>query len=233
MVNLRNSTSNDHQTVSMTNSLMENYQQHNRNRKQSLSGSSPGGTIPSSCGHHSRTAVIDVVILIAVIGASGFLIYPYVKMIFDWIIEIGGFIIDVMKTEVIRAPMVYVFLGLSMFFTIMAAWMIYKCSSIRCEKPNCLGLRKAAEFDIQIETEDCAKKSSSSSSSVVKEGSGGKGLLQLSIDRHRELEAELRKIAPPNGRAVLVFRARCGCSVGRMEVPGGPEPKKHLRKIKK
>ncbi|KAI3977407.1 hypothetical protein MKX01_000320 [Papaver californicum] len=102
-------------------------------------------------------------------------------MVFDWIIEIGGFTIDVMKTEVIRVPMVYVFL------------------------PNCLGLRKAAEFHIQIETEDCVKKSSSSSSSVVKEGSGGKGLLQLSIDRHRELEAELRKITPPNGRAVLVF----------------------------
>ncbi|KAI3989765.1 hypothetical protein MKX01_040735 [Papaver californicum] len=92
-----------------------------------------------------------------------------------------------MKTEVIRAPMVYVFLVC--FFTIMVAWMIYKCSSIRCGKPNCLGLHKA---DASI-------------SSVVKEGSGGKGLLQLSIDRHRELETELRKIAPPNGRAVLVF----------------------------
>ncbi|KAI3994105.1 hypothetical protein MKX01_012362 [Papaver californicum] len=107
-----------------------------------------------------------------------------------------------MKTEVIRAPMVYVFLVC--FFTIIVAWMIYKYSSIRCGDPNCLGLRKAAEFHIQIETEDCVKKSSSSSS-VVKEGSGGKGLLQLSIDRHRELEAELRKIAPPNGRDVLVF----------------------------
>ncbi|RZC88793.1 hypothetical protein C5167_031166 [Papaver somniferum] len=230
MVNLRNSTSIDHQTVIMANPLMEKLQ-HNRNRKQSPSGSSPGGTIPSSCGHHSRTAVIDVVILIAVIGACGFLVYPYVKIIFDWIVEIGGFTYDAMKTEVIRAPMVYVFLGLSMFFTFMAAWMIYKCSSIKCGKPNCLGLRKAAEFDIQIETEDSVKKSSNSS--VVKEGSGGKGLLQLSIDRHRELEAELRKIAPPNGRAVLVFRARCGCSVGRMEVPGGPEPKKQLRKVKK
>ncbi|MCD7467776.1 hypothetical protein HAX54_005395, partial [Datura stramonium] len=27
-------------------------------------------------------------------------------------------------------------------------------------------------------------------------------------------------MAPPNGRAVLVFRGRCGCSIGTMEVPG-------------
>ncbi|MCL7045085.1 hypothetical protein MKW94_026678 [Papaver nudicaule] len=230
MVYFRNST---HQTVSMTNPLSITEHHHHRNRKQSLNSSSPGGTIQSSSCGHSRTVVIDVVILIAVIGACGFLVYPYVKIIFDGVVEIGGFTYSVMKAEVIRAPMVYVFLGISMFFTMMAAFIIYKCSTKKCGKPNCLGLRKAAEFDIQIETEDCVKKSSSTSSaSVVKEGSGGKGLFKLSLDRHRELEAELRKIAPPNGRAVLVFRARCGCSVGRMEVPGGPEPKK-LRKIKK
>jgi hypothetical protein len=40
------------------------------------------------------------------------------------------------------------------------------------------------------------------------------------------LEAELKKMAPANGRAVLVFRARCGCSVGRLEVPGTKKPKK-------
>jgi hypothetical protein len=36
-------------------------------------------------------------------------------------------------------------------------------------------------------------------------------------------------MAPINGRAVLVLRGKCGCSVGRLEVPG---PKKN-RKIKK
>ncbi|KAL4575218.1 hypothetical protein LXL04_022060 [Taraxacum kok-saghyz] len=37
-------------------------------------------------------------------------------------------------------------------------------------------------------------------------------------------------MAPINGRAVLVFRARCGCSVGRMEVLG--PKKKNTKKIK-
>ncbi|GFY84905.1 ribosomal protein L34e superfamily protein [Actinidia rufa] len=87
------------------------------------------------------------------------------------------------------------------------------------------GLRKAAEFDIQIETEDCVVKNSSNlGRDCVKQG-----LFELHRDHHRELEAELKKMAPPNGRAVLLFKARCGCSVGRMEVWGMKKP----RKIKK
>ncbi|KAE8673844.1 Detected protein of confused Function [Hibiscus syriacus] len=31
------------------------------------------------------------------------------------------------------------------------------------------------------------------------------------------LRAELRKMAPPNGRAVLLFLARCGCSMAKLE----------------
>jgi hypothetical protein len=39
-------------------------------------------------------------------------------------------------------------------------------------------------------------------------------------DEHRELEAVLRKMTPPNGRTVLIFRAPCGCPKDRMEVWG-------------
>ncbi|CAN6864968.1 unnamed protein product [Brassica oleracea] len=56
-----------------------------------------------------------------------------------------------------------------------------------------------------------------------------RGLFELPRDHHCELEAELKKMAPINGRAVLVFREKCGCSVGRLEVPGP----KQQRKIKK
>lgn len=89
----------------------------------------------------------------------------------------------------------------------------------RCGKPNCKGLRKAVEFDIQLETEECVKSSNNK-----------RGMFELPRVHHRELEAELKKMAPPNGRAVLVFRARCGCSVRRLVVSG---PKKQQRKIKK
>jgi hypothetical protein len=121
--------------------------------------------------------------------------------------------------------MIYGSIGLSVCCAALAAWLVLVCTSRKCGNPNCKGLRKAAEFDIQLETEDCVK----NSTNLVKDGGLKKGLFELPRDHHRELEAELKKMAPPNGRAVLVFRARCGCSVGRLEVPGS----KKYRKIKK
>ncbi|KAE9449283.1 hypothetical protein C3L33_18813, partial [Rhododendron williamsianum] len=61
-----------------------------------------------------------------------------------------------------------------------------------------------AKFDIQLETEESLKNSS------VFLGRDGvkKGVFELARDHHRELESELKKMAPPNGRAVLLFRGR-------------------------
>ncbi|KAK9272413.1 hypothetical protein L1049_002785 [Liquidambar formosana] len=172
----------------------------------------------------SRSAAVDVFILIAVLCACGFLLYPYMKLVLLTSIEISGEILSLVKEEVTHAPMIYGSLVLSIFFAALAAWGIMMCMNRKCGNPNCRGLRKAAEFDIQLETEECVK----NSSYVVKDGVK-KGLFELPRDHHRELEAELKKMAPPNGRAILIFRARCGCSVGTMEVPGTKKP----RKIKK
>jgi hypothetical protein len=169
--------------------------------------------------------VVDVVILIAVIVACGFLLFPYIKFIFVYAIEIVGVIMYVVKDEFSRAPLIYGSVGLSICCATLAAWGVLACTSRKCGNPTCKGLRKAAEFDIQLETEECVK----NSAPLVKDGVK-KGLFELPRDHHRELESELKKMAPPNGRAVLVFRSRCGCSVGRLEVPG---PTKKHRKIKK
>ncbi|KAL0332082.1 UNVERIFIED_CONTAM: hypothetical protein Scaly_2109700 [Sesamum calycinum] len=139
-------------------------------------------------------------------------------------IELGEEVVEVVSEEIIRAPMVFGCLGLSILFAAMALVAITVCTDNRCGKPGCRGLTNAAEFDIQLETEESVKKSTCVSRNALK-----KGLFELPRDHHRELEAELKKMAPPNGRAVLVFRARCGCSVGRMEVLG---PRKS-RKVKK
>ncbi|KAF8408114.1 hypothetical protein HHK36_007256 [Tetracentron sinense] len=192
-----------------------------RNRKQP-SSSSP---IKVQTCHRSRTAAIDVLILIAVIGAFGFLLLPYIKLLCHGIVEIGGVTLCVVTEEVCEAPMIYASLGLSIFFATLAALGISKCLSAKCGNPNCRGLRNAPEFDIQVETKETVKNSISSS---VKDD-GERELFELTQDHHKELGVELRKLAPPNGRATLLFRAKCGCSVGRMEVQG---PKK-IRKIKK
>ncbi|KAL3640165.1 hypothetical protein CASFOL_015133 [Castilleja foliolosa] len=178
---------------------------------------------PSAC-EKPRSAIIDVIILIAVICACGFLLYPYAMIITYTSFELIEEIVDVVIEEIYRAPYVFICLGLSILFAVMALVAITVFSDRRCGKTGCRGLRKAAEFDIQLETEDSVKKSNIQPKSALK-----RGLFELPRDHHRELEAELKKMAPVNGRAVLVFRARCGCSVGRMEVPGS----RKSRKVKK
>lgn len=172
----------------------------------------------------SRSAIIDVMILIAVVGACGVLLYPYAELLVQEVIGFFEAIGGAVKEELLRAPMIYICLGLSIFFAGIAILAITVCTSKRCGKPGCKGLRKAAEFDIELQTEDCVKSLNCTGKNGLK-----KGLFELPRDHHLELEAELKKMAPPNGRAVLVFRARCGCSVGTMEVPGPKKP----RKVKK
>lgn len=187
---------------------------------------------PISTCEQSPSALVDLIILIAVIGACGFLIYPYAKLLLSGALEFVEAIAFVVKDEALEAPLIYGCLLLSLFGASMAVLAITLCtSSQKCGKRGCRGLHKPAEFDIQIETDNSLTNSSSSN------GGGNlgeiglkKGLFELRRDYHKELESELKKMAPINGRAVLVFRARCGCSVGRMEVLG---PKKNTKKMKK
>ncbi|KAE9612649.1 putative ribosomal protein L34Ae [Lupinus albus] len=202
-----------------------------RNRKTQTcsSSSSSSNSLQIPPCDRSQSAMVDVVIFIAVIFAIGFLFFPSIEFLITRSIRIGKLVFCVMKEEFDVAPTIYIFIGLSVTCAALATWGVVVCTSRKCGNPNCNGLKKAAEFDIQLETEDCVK----SSNSIAKDGAVGivkKGLFELPRDHHRELEAELKKMAPPNGRAVLVLRARCGCSVGRLEVPG---LRKQNRKIKK
>ncbi|CAI9780671.1 unnamed protein product [Fraxinus pennsylvanica] len=159
------------------------------------------------------------------IGAVGVLLNPSVSHLAGKTVELGEEVVDVVREEIFNAPIVFGCLGISILLTAIALVTIAVCIDRRCGKPGCKGLRKAAEFDLHLETEECVKKSNYAATSGLK-----KGLFELPRDHHRELEAELKKMAPPNGRAVLVFRARCGCSVGRTEVPG-PRKSRKLRRL--
>ncbi|KAJ8750331.1 hypothetical protein K2173_014246 [Erythroxylum novogranatense] len=213
----------DQSTAVMANSVNSNElcpksRQHNNHVYKNRKTTTCSNCFRIPVCDRSRSAVIDLVILIAVFCACGFLLFPYIKLI----IEFVGAIHYVVKEEVLRNPMLYGSIGISTLCFTIAAWMVLLCTTRKCGSPNCKGLRKAAEFDIQLETEECVK---NSKGALVKDGVK-KGLFELPRDHHRELEAELKKMAPPNGRAVLVFRARCGCSFGRLEVPGAKKRKK-------
>lgn len=198
---------------------------NNSHRNKRTSPSSPNCLKIPACDRSRWAAIVDVVILIAVIFACGYLLFPYIKLVTLNLIGVLGAVFYLVKEEIARNPIIYGSIGISISCVAMAAWIILLCTSRKCGNPNCKGLRKAAEFDIQLETEECVK----NSSNLISGGGLKRGLFELPRDHHRELEAELKRMAPPNGRAVLVFRARCGCSVGRLEVPG---PKK-LKKMKK
>lgn len=206
---------------SMANSL--DFGSKSRHRK------TPNSPQPPPCRRSRSAVAADVVIFAAVVAAIGFLLFPYVQIVATESVKIGVVIVNLIREEVSVAPWVYMFIGVSVTFAALTTWVLVACTTRKCGNPKCKGLRKAAEFDIQLETEDCVK----NSPSLTKDGGVKKGLFKIPCDHHRELEAELKKMAPLNGRAVLVLRARCGCSVGRLEVPGPVPGLKKNRKIKK
>ncbi|CAA7398289.1 unnamed protein product [Spirodela intermedia] len=162
----------------------------------------------------SPLAVMDIFVLFLVIGALGILILPYFKFIFQEASEFLPVAFDLIGGFVYGAPVAYG-IGLVLTFgAVVACWEIISLSSRKCGSPYCRGLRNAVEFDIQLEPEECVKHLPSLPNDVL-----GSCPFELGED-HKELEAELKKMAPLNGRTVLIFRARCGCPRGRMEVWG-------------
>ncbi|KAG6758929.1 hypothetical protein POTOM_035392 [Populus tomentosa] len=96
--------------------------------------------------------------------------------------------------------------------------------SRKCHQPGCKGFKKAIEFDLQLQTEDCLK--STAANDVDKlPWKGG----TVSNPDYECLRAELRKMAPPNGRAVLLFRSKCGCPVAKLEGWGPKRGRRHKR----
>jgi hypothetical protein len=55
----------------------------------------------------SRSVVVDIVILIAVIGAHVFLLFPYVKFVAVEVVKIVGVVVCLVKEEFSVAPMIY------------------------------------------------------------------------------------------------------------------------------
>ncbi|KAK9068685.1 hypothetical protein SSX86_012800 [Deinandra increscens subsp. villosa] len=205
-----------HRNMTITNN-------HSRN-KRCKNGSNSINPLSHPFCDGSPFAALDILILILVLGALGFLIIPYITIIYHESIEILPLVFDVFQEVISDAPIAYligVVAAVSGVIATIAAWEILEVKSRKCGKPNCKGLRKAVEFDIQLESEECVKYLSTEVTNNVKP-------LELGQD-HKELEAELKKMAPVNGRTVLIFRAPCGCPAGRLEVWGS----KRIRRIKK
>lgn len=172
--------------------------------------------------HRSPLAALDLIVLLFVIASLAFLILPYFKFFFcELLPNLHGFIVDLILDD----PLPYVIGFLLVLLGLILA-MLIDIRLRKCGNPYCKGLRRAVEYDIQLETEACVKHSPPPSDAC--HDNNGVTQLELGQDR-KELEAELKKMAPLNGRTVLIFRAPCGCPVGRLEVWGH----KKIRRIKK
>lgn len=170
----------------------------------------------------SPLAAVDLVILLSVIASLIFLFLPYCKfLVFELLPIVHGFIVDLILDE----PLPYI-IGFVLVVIGLILAMVIDIRLRKCGNPHCKGLRRAIEYDIQLESEECVKYSPPLLDAYCDKN--GVTELELGQDR-KELEAELKKMAPLNGRTVLIFRAPCGCPAGRLEVWGH----KKIRRIKK
>ncbi|XP_055818534.1 uncharacterized protein At5g19025-like [Solanum dulcamara] len=165
----------------------------------------------SFCSDRSPFAALDALILLCVLGSLGFLIIPYFNLLFT---QISPIICEVFIEMINTSPVAY-FVGLMVAFIgiiiLIVIWEIIDLRSRKCGNPNCQGLRKAVEFDIQLESEECIK-CLQLDPDLNSNAFYNYGVKPLELGEERkELEAELKRMAPRNGRTVLIFRAPCGC----------------------
>ncbi|GFP89913.1 uncharacterized protein at5g19025, partial [Phtheirospermum japonicum] len=86
----------------------------------------------------------------------------------------------------------------------------------RCGRNECRGLKKAIEFDLQLQGEDLLRLGERHKMVRDVNELPWKGGGEDNPD-YECLQAELRKMAPPNGWTVLLLCLRCGCPILKLE----------------
>ncbi|EPS68586.1 hypothetical protein M569_06183, partial [Genlisea aurea] len=175
------------------------------------------------------SATLDLLIFILVLFSGAFLIISY----FSYLLHSLSLILPTIASNLSRhlssgAQSQLLFLGF--FATSFAAFVFsfeicFGHRSRRCGKRGCRGLKKAMEFDLQIQGEDLLRKWNGNKSVREVNDLPWKGGAEDNPD-YECLRSELRKMAPNNGRAVLLFRNKCGCPVAKLE---GWAPKRSRR----
>ncbi|KAL2506767.1 Ribosomal protein L34e superfamily protein [Abeliophyllum distichum] len=187
---------------------------------------------PSLC-RHSPSATLDLLILIIVLFSGAFLIisyFSYLFQAFSLLLPPFSAIVSQLYYHIISdAQSQYIFFGLFFLSFVMFVVFFEICCgfrSRRCGKNGCKGLKKAMEFDLQLQGEELLR----STNKAVKDVNElpWKGDNEDNPD-YECLRAELRKMAPPNGRAVLLFRAKCGCPVAKLEGWGPKRGRRHKK----
>lgn len=180
---------------------------------------------PSLC-KHSPSATLDLLILILVLFSGSFLLTSYLSYLFhSFSLLLPSLIVSSSSRD---SSLPYI-LGFLISFTIVIVSIEMICCGYRsrkCDNPGCKGLKKSMEFDLQLQTEDCVRSASSKEIDRLPWKGGSEGNPDYEC-----LRMELRKMAPPNGRAVLLFRSRCGCPTAKLEGWGPKRGRRHKKSV--
>ncbi|KAJ0977569.1 hypothetical protein J5N97_013043 [Dioscorea zingiberensis] len=203
-----------------------------RPRRVSSSHQNPSGLSCSPTCKHSPSATLDLLILILVLFSCTFLISSSVSYVFRSLsLLLPSLSLSIPAAAPLLALLAVAVAVLLLTLSLAAAlpW-----SRRRCSNPRCRGLKKALEFDVQLQTEEAIRDSPQDAAWRAIDELPWKGGQGGNNPDYERLRAELRRMAPPNGRAVLLFRLRCGCPVSKLEAWGpkrGRKPKKGMAKL--
>ncbi|MED6155365.1 hypothetical protein PIB30_004379 [Stylosanthes scabra] len=172
---------------------------------------------------HSPSATLDLLILILVLFSGAFLLSSYFSYIFNSL----SLLLAQSAPNLHQLPISWL-LGFFAFFGISIVIVDFWCGarSRKCRAPGCKGLKKAMEFDLQLQTEENLRCGASDEIDRLPWKGGREGNPDYEC-----LRSELRKMAPANGRAVLLFRARCGCPIAKLEGWGPKKGKRHKKSL--
>jgi hypothetical protein len=189
----------------------------------------------TTCRHTPSSATLDLLILLLVLFSLSFLLASSLA-------HVARSLSPLLAAPPVATALAHTAAALPYLAAaaVLAAAAFFSCRRLprrRCRNPRGRGLRKALEFDVQLQTEEAVRTGAGSTvggadaamwreieSLPWKGGQGGNN------PDYECLRAELRRMAPPNGRAVLLFRNRCGCPVAKLEGWGVPKSKRRNKK---
>ncbi|XP_019092863.1 PREDICTED: uncharacterized protein At5g19025-like isoform X2 [Camelina sativa] len=116
---------------------------------------------------HSPSATLDLLILILVLFSGAFLLSSYFSYLFHSFSLLSShfpplsslIFSDDEEDDLSPIPPASYFFAFAVFFAASIAFLDLCCGprSRKCRNPKCKGLKKAMEFDLQLQTEECVK----------------------------------------------------------------------------
>ncbi|XP_051128105.1 uncharacterized protein At5g19025-like [Andrographis paniculata] len=196
----------------------------------------PSAKSPPPC-RHSPAATLDILIFVLVLFSGAFLILSYFSYLFKsltLILPPFSTIVSQLHYHMVSNPQAVVifFVCLVVFFVtfLVSIEICFGHRSRRCGRKACRGLKKSLEFDLQLQGEDMLRIGDGNKAVRDVNQLPWKGGSEFNPD-YDCLRIELRKMAPPNGRAVLLFRDKCGCPVAKLEGWGPKRGRRHKKSM--